>query len=219
VSPGLSLLPGMPRSMDGRAAGVTTLRQVPASSAGPLQHRGVLMGCTDPARQCLDWHFRPHLAHAVLEDSGNRLRARCPSCGTLRTLTASLRDDGHGIVCGCFNSCPWPALRIALRSAGVPDQCLPAISRSDIQVMHQAAVTVFQQGTAGNRAQTVIRAYLITLGYARWPRGNELLKLASECGVSKTDAYAAKRAGPLLASPGMPVPMSSAGRLSNGQAG
>lgn len=159
------------------------------------------MGCTDPVRQCLDWHFRPHLAHAVLEEGGNRVRARCPSCGTLRALTVSPKASGHGVMCGCFSGCAWPALRVALRGAGVPDTCLPALSREDKQAACDAVSAVIEQGTIANRARTLLRVYLISLGHVCWPKGSDLLKLASACGVSRAEAYAAKKTGPLLPSP------------------
>jgi hypothetical protein len=157
------------------------------------------MGCTDPVRQCLDWHFRPHLAHAVIENNGDRIRARCPSCGTLRALTISVGDKAR-ITYGCFNGCPRPDLRLAFRNADIRSDCIPLLTRNDDRSLSQAAVAVIQQGTPATRAQTLIRVYLINLGYAHWPKGNELLKLAAECGVSKTDAYGAKRSGALLSS-------------------
>jgi hypothetical protein len=92
-------------------------------------------------------------------------------------------------------------LRVALRSAGVPDTCLPALSRDDEREASRAITAVIQQGTIANRAQTLFRVYLINFGHTCWPKGDELEKLAMECGVSRANAYAAKRTGPLLPSP------------------
>jgi hypothetical protein len=165
------------------------------------------MGCTDPVRQCLDWHFRPHLAHAVLEEGGSRVRARCPSCGSLRALTISPKTDGRpGVMTQCFHHCPWPDLRAALRSAGVPDGCLPALGREAEREASQAIEALLQQGTPPTRTQMILRIYLINGGHVRWPRGAELLKLAGECGVSKTEAYEARKTGPLWPSPRNTIP-------------
>jgi hypothetical protein len=164
------------------------------------------MGCNDPVRQCLDWHFRPHLAHAVLEEGGSRVRARCPSCGSLRALTVSPKDKGPGVMANCFGGCDWPALRVALRSAGVPDGCLPALSRDDGQAALRAVSAVIEQVTPATRVQSLLRVYLISQGYVRWPRGSELEKLAEICGVSRRNAYAAKLSGPLWPSPRNTIP-------------
>ena len=161
------------------------------------------MGCTDPVHQCLDWHIRPHLAHAVLEENGNRLRARCPSCGTLRTLTISAGKDAR-LTWNCFH-CQRPELRGALIAAGVSGRCLPA-SRAEELDTRAAISAVIQQGTPANRAQTLLRVYLINLGYVHWPTGGELQKLAAECGISRANAYAAKKSGALVTSLGTPVP-------------
>jgi hypothetical protein len=159
------------------------------------------MACTDPVRLCLDWHVRPHLAHAVLEENGDRVRARCPSCGTRRTLTVSAGKDAR-LTWNCFQ-CERPELRGALIAAGVPSRCIP-LSRSDERDVLAAVTAAAEQGTPADRAQTLLRVYLIALGYARWPQGAELEKLAGCCGVSRAQAYAARKAGALMTSPGTP---------------
>lgn len=155
------------------------------------------MACLDPIRQCLYEHIRPHLASADVENDGNRIRARCPACGTSRTLTISAGQHGRATY-NCFNHhCDPAELRAALIKAGVPSGCIP-LSKSTDTTIAQTIAAAIQQGTRANRARTLLRVYLIAQGHVRWPKGTELEKLAAECGVSKAEAYGAKKSGPLL---------------------
>jgi len=106
----------------------------------------------------------------------------------------------------CFGGCDWPTLRAALRSASVPDGCLPALGREAERAASLAVTAVIQQGTPASRAQTLFRVYLINLGHMHWPKGGELEKLAVECGVSRANAYDARKTGPLWPSPRNTIP-------------
>lgn len=44
----------------------------------------------------------------------------------------------------------------------------------------------------------MFRALLVARGYTRWPKGKELEQVAKELDISRTVAYDAKQAGPLL---------------------
>lgn len=170
------------------------------------------MACDAPIRQCLYEHIQHHLVSAVIDNDGRRIRARCPACGTHRALTVSAGEHARATY-NCFNHCDPAELRASLIKAGVPSGCIP-LSRSTDTTIAQAGSAVIQQGTRANRGQTLLRVYLILQGHRRWPRGTELEKLATECGVSKPEAYRAKAAGPLLHSNLVPpVPRGSRGAL------
>ena len=160
------------------------------------------MSCTDPIRQCLYEHIRPKLASAKVDKGGRTIRARCPVCGDPRSLTVSAGQHNRA-VWNCYAGCCQPELRAAFITAGVPAACLP-VSKAADKALGEVIAAVCQQGTKADRGQTLLRAYLIALGHRRWPQGAELRKLAAEVQVSKTDAYRAKSAGPLLTSPGTP---------------
>ena len=170
------------------------------------------MACPDPIRQCLYEHIRPHLASADMENNGLRIRARCPLCDTPRTLTISAGEHGRATY-NCFKRHDPAELRAALIKAGVPSGCIP-LSKSTDTTIAQAIAAAIQQGTRANRARTLLRAYLIAQGHVRWQAGGELVKLAAECDVSRPEAYAAKKSGPLLHSNLVPpVPRGSSGAL------
>jgi hypothetical protein len=160
------------------------------------------MGCDATPRQCLAWHIKPKLAGAKLSTNGATIRARCPICDSHDGLTVSAGTHLR-VVWNCYACTPDPdTLRDALTCAGVPPPCLPLIKRDRDTL--QAITAACQQATRGDRAHAFLRVYLLSLGYTHWPRGTELVKRAGEIEVDKSVAYAARSAGPLLASPRTP---------------
>jgi hypothetical protein len=159
------------------------------------------MACDAPVRECLAWHIKPKLAPGRIADRhGLAVRGRCPVCDGHDALKISAgehqRLTWHCFTAGCGDQA---GIRAALIRAGIDQGCLPR-SRRAPQDDSEAAAAAMQQGTRHSRARTLIRAYLIVLGYQRWPRGDELVKRAGEIDVSRSDAYEARKSGALRGS-------------------
>ena len=90
-------------------------------------------------------------------------------------------------------------MRTALLKAGVPSDCLPR-SKGEDRSLAELADSALRTG-GRNRGRTLLRAHLILRGYKRWPGGAELEKLAGEVGVGRAEAFAARKAGPLVCPP------------------
>lgn len=153
------------------------------------------MTCDVPVRECLWEHIRPHLGNAKTSSDGREIRARCPLCGGSRTFTIGKGDRGritwNCYVLGCGDQ---TGLRDALLRAGVPRSCLPA----QVKTRAAAADDALKAGTRSCRAEALVRAHLILLGYPNWPKGTELGTRAAEVGVSLRSAQKAKELWPRL---------------------
>jgi hypothetical protein len=151
--------------------------------------------CDYPPRQCLDWHYTPHLAQVKLSTNGLQLQARCPACDR-RSLTMSAGQHKR-FVRHCHAGCDGREVRRALTVAGVPSGCLPRgdgteHSRTDI------VAAILTSSTRQDRATTILCAYAVLQGHTRWPKGRALESLAADVGLSRRAAYDARQAGPLL---------------------
>lgn len=164
------------------------------------------MGCDVPVRECLYEHVRPKLAQTRMLNGGLTVRARCPTCGAHDTLTVSAGEHQR-VVWSCYTrSCDGGDVRAALLLAGVPSGCLPR-GKGEERSLAELALSVLRSGDRRGRAQ--LRAYLVLLGYRRWPGGAELVQLAGEVGVGRAEAFETRRSGPLL--PASPCTTSTPG--------
>jgi hypothetical protein len=171
------------------------------------------MPCTDPVAQCLAWHIKPKLAHATITNDGLTIRARCPACDHGKdSLTISAGEHAR-ITWHCFACSGDGEIHRALIAAGVAQSCLPRPKRDDAALI-DAATAVLLEGATSRHGWVVLRAHLILHGHSRWPKGKELERLAAEVGLGRTEAFAARRAGPLHPVP--PVRRPSRRGLSSG---
>jgi len=166
------------------------------------------MACDVPVRQCLYEHIAPKLAGAKITNGGATVRARCPVCGDPRTLTVSAGEHQR-IVWNCFTGCPRSEIRASLTRAGVT--CLPRGKSATAEAIETVSAVLRELDQ--NRGRAILRAHLILLGYTHWPKGDVLLGLAAEVGVGRSEAFAAKAAGPLH--PVRPVPTPADEQLSS----
>lgn len=158
------------------------------------------MTCQAPVRECLAWHVAGHLANAKPNgDEGLSVRARCPNCDGTRTLTVSAGEHDR-IVWHCFKCRDGRAVRSALTEAGVPSGCLPRGDGQEVTTLDRVMAVIAERDP--NRADTLLRAYLIGHGHKTWPKGQELEDIAAEVGLSRRSAFAARERGPLGTRPG-----------------
>lgn len=159
------------------------------------------MTCDAPVRECLEWHYAPHLAGAKYSNAGGgRIQARCPVCKSDRRALTVSAGDWRRTTWRCHNGpggegCDGAEVRAALLRAGIPAGCVPrgdGVERSRAEL----AITIL---TSGNHEHAAARlaALAVLRGHTRWPRGHELEQLASDAGVSRGSAYEVARKLPL----------------------
>jgi hypothetical protein len=155
------------------------------------------MSCDVPVRQCLAWHFKDHLVNANLTKDGESIRARCPACDGHDSLIISKGTEGARLAVFCHGTgCDRKTLRDALIKAGVPQMCVPRLDRTKVDPLDAILAAVVHGGA--DRAAKVLRVAAIASGHRAWPEGKELEALAEAVDVSRTTAYRAKQAEPLI---------------------
>lgn len=156
------------------------------------------MACDAPVNECLAMHWKPYLANAKITKGGYSIQARCPAHTTAgrESLTISAGEYAR-ITWQCWNECDRAKIRRELIRAGIPESCVPRTGGPEIST-RQVIDMILTSATPSNRAAVILRALLVNRGYADWPRGRELLRLAAEAGISRTVAFDVRGSGPLL---------------------
>jgi hypothetical protein len=146
--------------------------------------------------ECIHDHVFPHLDDPRrTEDGGYRALAPCHP-DTERSLSISVGANGR--VVWCCHACRrrlgtklmLKRTRHALIDAGVPDLCLlrPADEARDLEA--EISAIIFGKGS---RTWGWLEIAAKLRGYGGLPHGDELVALASDCGVSRRAAFDALR--------------------------
>jgi hypothetical protein len=146
------------------------------------------MGCTDPVRQCIAWHYQSKIG-GVIEKDG-RLRATCPSCHARRAFTARPGDYAR-LVWWCWNCGEdhREALRRALYLARIPARCI-GDGTEETPAGLLAAIILTSPSIDAAR----LKLEVLARGQTEWPKGKALRELAESLGISRATAYRAKEA-------------------------
>ena len=149
-----------------------------------------------PAAECLYDHIRPHLtqAQAVEPDSADFTHGYDAICPAHDDGRRSLRVAvGYSrVYLKCYAGCDELAIRAGLIKGGVPQHCLPITQQRKGDLLDQlAGVTQDPDMEHGHK---VLRVAAMLRGRTSLPRGNELVQLAAEVGVSRPSAFRYKRA-------------------------
>jgi len=155
------------------------------------------VACDAPPRQCLEWHIKPHLASPKPAGDGNGYRALCPVHDDREhSFGISLADSSRQrITWQCFAGCTRTRIRAVLIGKGVPDGCLPLVTkeREDLLTTLRRILSADTADHAGVR----LRALAALEGYDDLPRGLELERIAGIGHINRVTAYRARKAPPL----------------------
>jgi hypothetical protein len=155
------------------------------------------VACDLPARQCLEWHVKPHLLSPKPAGDGKGYRALCPVHDDHEhSFSVSLADSPRQrLTWNCFAGCTRTRIRAVLIGKGVPDGCLPLVTkeREDLLVTLRRILGADTADHAGVR----LRALAALEGYEGLPRGLELERIAGLGRVNRVTAYRARKAAPL----------------------
>jgi len=151
------------------------------------------VACDLPARQCLEWHVKPHLASPKPAGNGKGFRALCPvHDDSEHSFGISLADSSRQrLTWNCFAGCTRTRIRAVLISNGVPGDCLPLVTkeREDLLTTLRSILTADTADHAGVR----LRALAALEGYDDLPRGLELERIAGIGHVNRVTAYRARK--------------------------
>ncbi|HKM57015.1 MAG TPA: hypothetical protein VJY33_26650 [Isosphaeraceae bacterium] len=149
-----------------------------------------------PAAECLFDHIRPHLtqAHAVEPDSADFAHGYDAICPAHDDGRRSLRVAiGYSrVYLKCFANCDELAIRAGLIQNGVPEHCLPITQQRKAELADRLTGVTRDPDMEYGHKVLLIAAML--QGRRDLPRGNELVQLAAEVGVSRPSAFRYKRA-------------------------
>ena len=149
------------------------------------------MGCDFPARQCLEWHIRPHLDSPKRTEDGNGYRALCPAHDDRDHSLGISTGNRQPVIWQCFAGCTRTRIRAVWIERGVPPGCLPLVTREREDLL-EALRAILAADTA-DHAQVRLRALAMLEGYADLPRGGELERLAGLARIHAVTAYRARK--------------------------
>ena len=149
-----------------------------------------------PAAECLFDHIKPHLVQAkpVEPDSADFTHAYDCICPAHDDGRQSLRVSvGHfRVYLKCYAGCDELAIRAKLIGDGVPADCLPITRQRKADLLDQLGGVTQDSDMEHGHKVLLIAAML--RGRTSLPRGNELVELAADVGVSRPSAFRYKRA-------------------------
>ena len=152
-----------------------------------------------PAAECLFDHISPHLTDTkpVEPDSADFTHGYDAICPAHDDGRRSLRVAvGYSrVYLKCFANCDELAIRAGLIKDGVPERCLPITHQRKADLLDQLNSVVADPDM--EHGHKVLLMAALMRGMPGLPRGNELVSLAAEVGVSRPSAFRYKRAGAL----------------------
>ena len=151
------------------------------------------MACDIPARQCLEWHIKPHLANPKPAGDGKGYRALCPVHDDREhSFGISLADSARQrLTWNCFAGCTRTRIRAVLISNGVPDRCLPLVTKEREDLL--TTLRLILSADTADHAGVRLRALAALEGYSDLPRGLELERIAGIGHINRVTAYRARK--------------------------
>ena len=147
------------------------------------------MTCDVPRLECLHLHIRQRLpGEAKPNDTRTAYRTLCPAHDDREPSLSISVGEQQRIIWNCFAGCDLLRVRAALIDVYRIDRgCLP-VSRKDETAMLDRIEDIL---CSPAKEDTLVRLQaLATLrGYRELPRGAELLRLAADIGIGRSQAF------------------------------
>ena len=141
--------------------------------------------------ECIHDHVRPWLRKPKPAADGNGYRALCPAHDdTEHSLSVSIGGK-RSVIWHCFAGCTDAEVRHALIRDGVKARCLPR-TKADAADMEERVYALLVSDLS--HSHKVLRIMAVLSSGGELPRGSELERMASLCGVSRAEAYRSRPA-------------------------
>jgi hypothetical protein len=126
------------------------------------------MACDAPIRECLQWHYLPHLPLGKIRNRGRSIQAPCPvHHGGAESLTISA-GEYLWTVWICRAGCDGTKVRRALIAAGVPHKCVPG--GDGTETSQGEMIDAILADTSSSIPARLLRVHAVRRGYAHWPK-------------------------------------------------
>jgi hypothetical protein len=148
--------------------------------------------CDSPVAECFEWHVKPRLIKVKTSENPLSVRALCPAHDDAAHSLGVSVVDRQRIVWHCFACDNQPRVRLALISVCKIDQGCLRLSKAEREDVLDRLRRILTAPT-DKHADKVLRAYAALEGYQDLPRGAELERIARLTGVSRGQAFEARK--------------------------